>query len=209
MSNLFELENIYGEEYRVYMNDQINDGLGPGADKKYLDFLINNLNPNINWDCAEILDVGARQFSSYDYFKDKFNLPIIGIDVCKEALDLAAKDNKPLLSLDAHVMNNHFFHNYFDLIIAFHSFEHMYDLPRVLKNSFEILKPNGYLYFALPMPCKNWKRGHWYSVPNNETMCSLLKTAGFFVEYEFLSRNQKFRPGQEMVGLCRKEVFDD
>jgi SAM-dependent methyltransferase len=192
------------EEYKQYINDQVNDGFGGNKDLEYLGFLTKELKPDLEYSKLEILDVGTREFRSYDFFLEQFGCKITGIDICKVALERAKQEKKPLIELDAHLLNTEFCENTLDLIISFHAFEHMYDLPRVLRHCFNALKPNGYLYFALPVPVFNWKRGHWYTVEKIDDMKKLLRAAGFKNEWSIHSKEGKFRPDIEMIGLASK-----
>lgn len=196
------------EEYGVYYKDQVqdNNALMPEVINKYLDLLTQNLLPKLDYKEIDILDVGARGFESWDYFLDRYDREILGIDIGQEGLDYCKKHDKTgMIEIDAHRMGEKFGSESFDLIIALHSFEHMYDLPLVLRNCTNILKPEGYVFFALPMPSFNWKRGHWYDVPTNEAMLQMCKDAGLTkILYEEWVRDLRYRPEQEMVGLVQR-----
>jgi len=225
----YSMEEEYGSKFRKYLDDQIDDGFGGGEDDSYLSFLRDNLipggidpidasprcqccrrpqpikgNTDLSLRDAKIIDIGTRQFDTYDWFLERYDNKIDGIDVCKVALQKAKVDGKPLREMDAHAIHKYIEPETYDLIISFHAFEHMYDLPRVLRNCAMILKPRGYLYFALPMPSHNWGRGHYLDMPNNRTMWQTLAKAGFEQKYDLLSRHGKFRAGQEIIGLARK-----
>jgi 2-polyprenyl-3-methyl-5-hydroxy-6-metoxy-1,4-benzoquinol methylase len=195
-------------EYEVYYKDQVqdNNALIPDIINKYLELLTKELLPDLDYPSISILDVGARGFESWDYFIDTYSKEIVGIDIGAEGLEYCKEHNKHgMIELDAHKMKEHFPEEEFDLIIALHSFEHMYDLPLVLENCNKVLKPGGYVFFALPMPSYNWKRGHWYDVPTNEAMLKMCDEAGLNkVLYHEWNRDLKYRPEQEMIGLVQK-----
>ena len=202
------MTDFNSDEYDVYYKDQADDNnvIMPETINKYMELLTNTLLPDVDYNNVKILDVGSRAFETWDYFLTNHQNKIIGIDVGKEGLEYCAKQGKTgMMELDAHKMHEFFEKEQFDIIIALHSLEHMYDLPMVLNNCAEVLKPNGYLFFALPMPSYNWKRGHWYDVPNNEAMLKMCQAAGFTTTlYHELIGDLRYRPEQEMVGLVQK-----
>jgi len=190
-------------DYQHYLKDQIEDNLAPGYDRQYLDRLIGRFPKILDYANAKILDVGCRAFESYDYFLAKFHNEILGIDIGKEGLDYCKEHNKPCLNIDAHRMCEYFADESFDLVLAFHSFEHMYDLPHVLRSCRAILKPTGYLFYAIPMPSHNWRRGHWYDVPTPQAMIEMCKRAALDTEYHEVLRNLEIRPQTEMIGVAK------
>lgn len=199
--NMFE-----DPKYKAYLQDQYTDTIGAGLDYKYLDYLTKTLMPNFDYKTAKVLDVGGSAFNSWDYFLEHFQNQITGIDIGQQGLELCKAAGKTgMIEQDAHKMDERFEPESFDLIFSSHAFEHMFDLPRVLRNCAKILKSGGFLYFALPMPSFNWGRGHYYDVPNNEAMLKMCKDSGFSkVLHEELVRDLRFRPEQEMVGLVQK-----
>lgn len=190
----------YGEEYQRYLKDQKSDGLGTDFSVEYLDFFTEKV--ELDYPNLKVLEIWPGQFLSYGYFVEKFCNEIIGIDICEAALDRARQEELPIMVCDPHIMNREFIPEAFDLVLAFHAFEHMYDLPRVIRNCYKILKPRGHLFFSIPMPSYNWKRGHWYDIFGNEEMIKLLRDGGFKVQWEFLSRDGMFRAEQEMIGCA-------
>lgn len=199
VKNIYEAEATYGSIYKTYIDDQINDTLGPSFDAQYLDYMferIPDFTPHI------VIDVGTRSFYSYDYLWSKFapHISVEGIDLCRDAL----LSNPRIKEMDAHVMDQYFPNNHYDLVIAFHSLEHMYDMPRVIGNCYKLLQPGGYFCFSLPMPSVNFRKGHWYDVKDNTEMCDICKSVGFKIVYDELIRDLRIRPQQEMFGLCQK-----
>lgn len=199
------MPNFQSKEYADYLLDQRAETLGAGPDDKYLDHLINNLKLQLDFANIKVLDIGGGKFDSYYYFLDRFNNKIQGIDISVSSIEKAKREGTTLLEVDAHKMQEVFSPESFDLLLSFHSFEHMFDLPVVLKNCFDVLKPGGHLYFSIPMPSENWHRGHWFDIPNNEAMKDRLTSIGFLVLHdEWTGEKLPFRPQPEMVCLCRK-----
>lgn len=192
------------DEYQQYLEDQKGHALSGACDDKYLDYLSQVIIPGINLSSLKVLDVGCNKFLSYNYFKNNFNNEIDGICISKDGLNEAWKNNRPAQELDAHEMDAFLKHEYYDLILAFHSFEHMFDLPKVLNNCNKLLNPKGLVYFAVPMPSINWHKKHWYDIPTVEEADRLMSSAGFnkvYLEVIFC----KIRPEQELIALYKKE----
>ena len=191
------------DEYKLYLEDQKAHSLSGACDDKYLDYLVQTLHPDYDYSKAKILDVGCNKFLSYDYFLDKYNNPILGICISKDGLEEAWRNNRNALEMDAHNMNLHLIPNTYDLVISFHSFEHMYCLPTVLQNCNILLKDQGLLYFSLPIPSHNWHKKHWYDVPTIDAMNKLMEEAKFKSLHKEIIFC-KIRPEQEMIGLYQK-----
>lgn len=192
-------------DYPLYIADQETDTLtNAGVDDKYLDYLFDTLLPHVDFPAPVALDLGCNRFLSYDYFRRRFpNGDILGIDLCLDAQREAIKNNKPFMHLDAHVMDEVLLPDNYDLILAFHSLEHVLDLRLVLENCRYILKRGGYLYYAVPMPSFNLRKGHWQDIPSNAYMEDLCKDVGFKLCYgEFF--NQRFRAAEEFIALVQK-----
>lgn len=199
--NLFE-----DPKFKAYMADQIADTLGAGVDDKYLDYLTDTLLPSFDYKSAKILDVGPSKFMSWDYFKEKFQNEITGIDIGKDGLEYCKERNKTgMIEMDAHRMDEYLQPDTYDLLISFHAFEHMFDLPRVLRNCLKVLKKGAPMYFSLPIPSYNWGRGHWYDVPSVDAMLKMCTDAGFtkVIHSEFV-QDLRFRPEQEIVAIVQK-----
>lgn len=194
------------KEYNEYLKDQKEDNVAPGYDEKYLTFLESSILPGYAFKDKKILDIGSRTFDGWEYFIDKHDTRITGIDVGVDGLEYCRQRNKSgMIECDAHRMDEFFQGTSFDFITAFHSFEHMFDLAKVLHNCFKLLNAGGYLYFALPIPSYNWKKGHWFDVPDESYMIQLCKDAGFStVLYSNVFPACTFRPEQEMLGLVQK-----
>jgi len=198
------------DEYKEYLKDQHKDNMfeeqylsmGKSWTYRYCNFL-KNLLKTFDYSTSRILDVGCREFFTYDYFLEKHDNKIDGIDVGEEGLNYTAKEKKPAIYCDAHKIPDTYKSDWCDLVVSFHAFEHMYDLPKVLKNCDWVLKEGGYLYFAVPVPVKNEKRGHWYDIPSVEAMTKICEEAGFEKVFTKQFPKGMFRNEQEMVGLFK------
>lgn len=193
-------------EYRYYLKDQKEDVLAGSEMRriiyKYCDFLREKLLRGIDYKKATIIDIGCREFFTYDYFLNKIGAKILGIDIGVDSLK--STRSKGVIDLDAHRLSEHFAPNSFDLILAFHSFEHMYNLEEVLIGCHHILKRRGYLYFAIPMPAKNARRAHWFDIENEEKMIRMCESAGFEMKFVNTFTKGAFRGETEMLGLFVK-----
>lgn len=198
--------NINTEKYKNYIEDQRSDGLGGGADDKYLDYLTKTLLPGFDYKAAKVLDVGCSRFTTWDYFKEHFSNEIVGIDVGREGLQHCKEHKKyGSIELDAHFLGEYFPPEHFDLVISFHALEHMFDLEAVITHIYNVLKPGGYFYCSVPSPSLHRERGHyqiWYS---NSEFLTRLEHCGFNkVLHDELVQDLRFRPEQEGIFLLRK-----
>lgn len=196
------------ETYKTYIEFQVNDNLAVGYDNQYLTYLESNILKGYDFKNAAILDIGSRSFDGWDYFIKNHNNRITGIDIGREGLEYCKQHNKTgMLEVDAHKMADYFLPKTFDFITAFHCFEHMLDLPKVLENSFKLLNPGGYLYMAVPIPSYDWgpESGHRYNIPSVQSFVDMCSKAGFSQPiYTELISDFRFRPEQEMLGLFKK-----
>ena len=200
------LRKIRQNDYSSYLNDQESDDIVgeslKGTIYKYCDFLTKKLAERQDFGKLRILDVGCREFFTYDYFLEFFKNRILGIDIGREGLEYAKSKN--VINLDMHKMGGFFGKRRFDLIFALHVFEHAYDLDLCLRNCRKVLANGGLIYFALPIPSQNTRRGHWVSVKNESEMVKILNRNGFSVIFHKLFKNGQFRQEPEMVGLAKK-----
>jgi SAM-dependent methyltransferase len=198
-------------EYKRYLEDQINDCITDSQyleqrkkeTYKYCNFLFQKI-PTLDPKVGVILDIGCREFFTYDFFNEKFGIEIKGIDVGAAGLNYTAKNKKPAVYLDAHELSSMFRDNALDVIMSFHALEHMYDITKVLKQCYACLKPDGVFYFAVPMPSKNEKRGHWAEIPTKQFMVDLCKDIGFKLIYANVFPANCFKTEIEMLGMFRK-----
>lgn len=150
-------------DYKTYLQDQIDDTLGCDYEviEKYCNDMIKRT--GIDPKGKKILDLGCREFHTYKYFKDNYDLEITGIDVGKAGHEYAHNLGRPSIYCDAHDMSM-FKDETFDVIMSTHVFEHMYDLPKAINECKRILKKGGFLYLAVPCPAKNLEKGHWQDI---------------------------------------------
>ena len=201
--------DLQSQEYMNYLLDQKHDTIGADCGSKYLDYLV-TLFPTFNYSMAQVLDIGCGAFSSWEWFQERYQNQIHGCDIGDCVCDASATWPAPKCQslqwpVDAHELLRSYTIEQFDLVIAFHSLEHMFDVPTVLRQINNVLKLGGYFYFSLPMPSYNWGHGHWYDIPDQDAMIQLCKHAGFSsVLHNELVSDLRFRPQQEMVALVAK-----
>lgn len=188
-------------QYKAYLQDQQLDNVSGSYDSKYLS-LLKKWKPDLEYQGKEILDIGTRTFDTWEYFLEHYSTEITGIDVGFEGIEYCKKHKKHgFIELDAHKMMERFDENTFDLVLAFHSFEHMFDLPLVIENCHKVLKPGGLLFWAIPIPSFNWGRGHWYDIPNERFAHQLCTHRGFKLLKTVTYRDLEIRPEVEMIAL--------
>ena len=208
--------DVNGPEYEYYYRDQVEDGLGGGADEKYLDYLTKTLLPAFDYKTAKVLDIGCSRFTTWDFFRDHFHNPITGCDIGREGLELCKREGKTgSIELDAHFLADYFPADSFDLILSFHALEHMVRVDLVAKHIHTILKPGGYAYLAVPSPSlfrgeqlpdgTRRSKGHHAFWANNAGFLAHFRKAGFDkVLHDEVSPACRFRPEQEAVCLLQK-----
>jgi SAM-dependent methyltransferase len=169
--------------------------------------------PSLDFKNSKVLDIGPRTFETYHYFLQNFNNKITGIELNKSALTRSEREGTGLIELDAHLLDTIFSPNSFDLILSFHSLEHMLDANSVVSQMFKVLKPGGFLYLVVPVPSgasedpfKN--TGHWLKIDNLIDMVILCEKHGFkTLHSEHIRSSPKeyvFR-GEEGIYLFQKE----
>jgi SAM-dependent methyltransferase len=192
-------------EYQI--NDDIVNPLHRDSHKniiyKYCDFLTQKC-PEINYSQIKILDVGCREFFTYDYFREKYENNIYGIDVGLAGLKYTQANNKPVIEADAHDLLALDELKGLGLALAFHSLEHMYDLDLVLRNIHSSLINNGVLYFAIPMPSHKDGKYHWQDIESVEKMKEICSRNGFSCIFSSFFQKGVFRSENEMLGIFRK-----
>lgn len=200
------------EEYERYLKDQRDDTMfeerhlemGKNWMYQYMDICVKHVD-SIDFSKANILDVGCREFFSYDYFKEKYNNVIKGIDIGEIGLKYTEKEGKSVINADAHKLLDTFSPESFDVIMAVHSLEHMFDIKKVVENCHKALKKDGFLYLAVPIPCHNTGRGHWVDIDDKEFVLDLLKDVGYTCRYvQSFGRGQPVRKEDETIGLFQK-----
>lgn len=202
------------EIYRYHLEQQRQDGQGQEPTPKYLDYLFDKILPTVDgakdWRAAAKdwvgLDVGARLFLTWDYFKALGNTTFEGIDVGLECLEICRKAEKPCYEQDAHFLLERYKANSLDFVYSTHCLEHCIGMPIVMRNIFEALKPGGLFFLALPSPSAvgSNPHGHWYEIEGDSHIISMMRNAGFgeplFAEHYCCF----FRDADEYVGLWRK-----
>ena len=98
-------------------------------------------------DEGNILDVGCGTGELLKYFREKGWKPT-GIEPVDSAREFALENYK----LNVYPENelNHFEDEKFDVITLWHVLEHVYNLNERLEQLKKILRPNGYLFIAVP-----------------------------------------------------------
>jgi len=202
------------KDYDIYLDDQKYnhsfDDLTPERMTKrkkwaysYMDVLC-NIKSTINFETATILDIGCKELFTTDYFEEKYNNSITGIDLYSKIFEYAKQNNKTIIDLDAHKLLDVFNAEIFDLIIGLHSFEHMYDIQLVIKNCYTALKRGGYLFCVVPLPSRNIRKGHWADIHDEEHFLERFRNEGFISEFIKVNHNT-IRPEKDIMGLFKKE----
>jgi SAM-dependent methyltransferase len=137
---------------------------------------------------GSILDVGA----AYGYFLDEARnrgWDVHGIDVSTHAAAVAREKLDLKIEVDD-FLEHDYKDRLFDVITMFDAIEHMEEPIRILKKSFDLLKPGGILFVGTgDNDClwarilgKNW---YFYNPPQHvvvfsaATLCSILRNCGF------------------------------
>lgn len=202
-------QKIVNLDFISYINNQKSDTLAMEPDVienaiiKYLSFFTDKYKKVINFSEAKILDVGCREFFTYDYFTKNYNNKILGVDILEPALNFAKKKN--IIDVDLHEIDKVLPHNKYDVILAFHVFEHMYDLEKVLNNCNKLLKPGGLLFFAIPMPAVDTRRFHWVNISSVKEMRDIMVKLNYKPIYYKFSKANVFRNEPEMIGIFQKK----
>lgn len=199
------MPNFESEEYKIYLKDQVDDNWSGDYDERYF-ALVKERYPeffDVSKD-TKVLDIGTRSFGGYQWWKDNHGVEAVAIDVGREGLDYCKEKGLPCIELDAHRLKEKFENNSLHRITAFHSFEHMYDLPHVIRNCTDCLKSGGYLLSAVPIPSFNWRRGHWYDIPSEQAYMKLMEDNGLEVKWHILLRNNEIRPQPEVIVVAKK-----
>lgn len=192
------------DKYKAYYEDQAKDALSSGYDKDYLTWMETVLTPHEVDKFEKIVDVGCRSFDGYEWWKEVYKKQALGIDIGREGLEYCKEHNKPCMEVDAHVITDFFDNDSIDLLTAFHSLEHMYDLDHVLKEMYKVLKPGGYLCLSVPIPSYNWGRGHWADIPDCANMEERLTKTGYQIIKTRHLQNNEIRPQPELLAIVRK-----
>jgi len=107
-------------------------------------------------DSGIMLELGSHWGRFCFYKASNYKMKIIGTDASKIAVDTVNSWNRENLKLDIDfkVMlaeDIEFDDNFFDVVYAFETLEHVGDLDRSLKEISRVLKPSSPLIFSLPL----------------------------------------------------------
>lgn len=197
------------QKYNQYLEDQLNDTRPAGLGHTYLDNLVRVLSNAYDFTDTKILEIGAGPFTTWDWFKDSYGISIEGIDIGyyieqEKVAWPTEKINNMKYPCDAHKLLDFFTKETYDIVLSFHAFEHMLDLPLVVANCNKVLKSKGYLYFSLPIPSYNWGKGHWYDIPDERSMHKIITDNNFTIVYSEIINDFRYRPEVEIVCLARR-----
>lgn len=103
---------------------------------------------------AKILDIGCRTGAFAVYMQKHGYHNVYGIDICKQAIEIAKNENKLLnhIVCDMHDMN--FGDNEFDFILTTEVIEHSKDPVLLLKEIKRVLKNDGFVFSSVPIEGK-------------------------------------------------------
>jgi len=111
-----------------------------GLNHSRFDFLKNNIKKNKKK--ISILDIGSSSNNFLELFdKKKFNL---------NAVEPSRQNNNKLIKLYNETFEKIKFKKKFDIIVSFHTLEHIYDVNFFIKKISEIIKPNGVFFVEVP-----------------------------------------------------------
>jgi len=123
--------------------------------QKYMNYYIKNNFPGLTKD-SYILEVGPGDYALFDHNKypnwvaiDKnYEDGKINFEHREWGIDKYPKDR--MISSNWSEVSKHFDNNKFDFVVSSHTFEHVEKPITVLKETFKVLKPNGYLIMFVP-----------------------------------------------------------
>lgn len=107
---------------------------------EYLDVPLYNLS---------LLDVGGSTGIIDDYLSNFFSY-VLGVDIDEKAIKFA-KENYQSSNLKFEIkdaMNLHMKNESFDVVICTHVYEHVPDASQLMDEIYDVLKPNGVVYFS-------------------------------------------------------------
>lgn len=116
--------------------------------KKFLSLFVKLIHPVIGQKCLEI-GCGTGSFTKY---LSLIKLNIIAVDISTECIEYAVKQNiKNVTFVVGDAENLNFEDNTFDIVVSMACLHHFaYDLSRVLKEIYRVLKPSGKLFACEP-----------------------------------------------------------
>lgn len=118
---------------------------------------------------CKILDLGCGKAEAYKYLSEH---DYYGVECVEEALEIACKKVSHPENLKLGMIEEiPFEDNFFDVIWARHVLEHSSDIEKTLQEIIRVLKPEGFLIYALPQGVHNepahiyqTDRGGWFKV---------------------------------------------
>jgi len=96
----------------------------------------------------KVLDVGCFT-GDFLHLASKEGCDVTGYELQKEAVEIA-NQKLPGKIHEIDVYNNNIKTEYFDIVCLFGIVEHVLDPQKLIKRSYELLKPNGYLFVQTP-----------------------------------------------------------
>jgi len=97
-------------------------------------------------DCACGDGTGLKCFKSLDFRN------VIGVELCREKVQLAKKSGFKVLTQDMHKLSSVFHPGSFDIIYSSHTLEHAFDPDKVVRSFYELLRLFGLMLVILPFP---------------------------------------------------------
>ena len=93
-----------------------------------------------------VLEIGSGKGAFFKKIKSK---NYVGLELSREAIDLAAEDGITILneSIQDYAVNNS---NKYDVVCAFQVLEHVADIKSFIESSIKCLRPNGILIYSVP-----------------------------------------------------------
>ena len=110
----------------------------------------NEMLPYIPFGIETILEIGCGEGGFGSLVKEKYQVEYWGIDINKNALDIASKILDKTILANFNSENKLLPYNYFDCIIFNDSLEHLYEPWDVLHNCIKLLKQDGYIVCSIP-----------------------------------------------------------
>lgn len=194
--SLKEIEKIYPEKYSAYNFSDIKNPIirkarfiMQAAKAKQILKCIRQLDNNTN-----IIDVGCGSPVLLNLMRENTSekINLYGNDFNPNTLELVEKMG--FTTIPGNFENLDWENDFFDMIVMNQVIEHLFDIPAVLRKSFNLLKPAGTLLIETPsadgLDSQIFRKYHWggYHIPRHlqiftsETISNTLKKYGFEVK---------------------------
>jgi len=187
-----EVERFYSDEYRQDPNlpvlsaaEHFNDKVTIHDSETRIEFITGHLNLK----GKKVLEIGSASGSLLEKLKEKGAAEVAGIELGKAFSDYARGRGFQIYTSSIEQLD---LKNHFDVIVTFHTLEHVYDPKSVFRAIYGALKPGGWFLGEVPNQ-NDWriqifhdelvKRLHYdpnhyyYFAP--ETLTNYLKASGF------------------------------